>query len=372
MNGRIALLLASAAISAHAAVVAADSTRGAALFESLACVQCHSLNGKGGHVGPDLGRVVDRNFTPAALAATMWNHAPTMWASMRERVIRAGDLDEQAAADLFAFFYSARFFERPGDAGRGKQVLERGCGRCHGVNSSVQPGAPPVSQWQSVNTPFTLAEAMWNHLPRMQAVAGARRMALPQLSAQDLVDLLVYVRNLPGRRESEVHFQTTSGANGQAIFHSKGCDGCHKAGSDLARRIKGHTLTEIAAAMWNHAPRMTAAGAPSVHFESGEMRELLSYLWARQFFANAGNGARGKRVFGAKQCAACHDSGADGAPKLQRAENPFSAAAMVSGLWRHGPAMLERMRSRQIRWPRFDAEEMSDLIAHLNSQERAK
>jgi hypothetical protein len=50
----------------------------------------------------------------------MWNHAPGMWAAMRDRDIRAGDLNEQAAADLFAFFYSARFFEKPGDAGRGK------------------------------------------------------------------------------------------------------------------------------------------------------------------------------------------------------------------------------------------------------------
>src|ERR1700730_18676460 len=230
MNGRIAILLASA-IGAHAAVVVADSERGAMLFESLPCVQCHSVNGKGARTGPDLGRVVDRNFTPAALAATMWNHAPTMWTSMRERTIRAGDLDEQAAADLFAYFYSARFFERPGDAGRGKRVLERGCAPCHGLNSPIEPGAPPVSQWQSVNAPFALVEAMWNHLPRMQAAAGARRMALPQLSAQDLVDLLVYVRNLPGRHENQGALQTTSGANGQALFQSKGCVGCHKAGS---------------------------------------------------------------------------------------------------------------------------------------------
>jgi len=30
------------------------------------------------------------------------------------------------AADLFAYFVSARFFERPGDAGRGKQASRRG------------------------------------------------------------------------------------------------------------------------------------------------------------------------------------------------------------------------------------------------------
>ena len=34
-----------------------------------------------------------------------------------------GDLNEQAAADLFAYFYSARFFEMPGDAARGKRAF---------------------------------------------------------------------------------------------------------------------------------------------------------------------------------------------------------------------------------------------------------
>jgi cytochrome c553 len=48
------------ACGAHAAVVAADSAWGSRLFESLACVQCHSVNGKGGRTGPDLGRLVDR------------------------------------------------------------------------------------------------------------------------------------------------------------------------------------------------------------------------------------------------------------------------------------------------------------------------
>jgi cytochrome c2 len=362
----ISILLALAT-GAQAAVVAADSTRGAALFESLACVQCHSVNGKGGRIGPDLGRLVDRNFTPAALAATMWNHAPTMWASIRERGIRTGELDEQAAADLFAYFYSTRFFERPGDAGRGKRVLEEGCARCHGLHSPAETEAPPVNQWRSVNTPFALAEAMWNHLPRMLSVATARRMALPQVSAQDLVDLLVYVRHLPGVRDSQSGFQTTSGINGQALFQSKGCAGCHQAGSALAGRIKGRTLTEIAAAMWNHAPKMSAAGAQPVRFEFGEMPELLSYLWAKQFFEDAGDAGSGKRAFTTKGCAGCHSNAASGAPRLVGSERQFSGSAIVSALWRHGPAMMEQMKRQGTPWPRFDGREMADLIGYLNS-----
>jgi cytochrome c2 len=355
------------AIAAQAAIVAADSERGAALFASLACVRCHSVNGKGGTTAPDLGRLADRSFTPALLAATMWNHAPTMWASMRASDIHAGDLDEQAAADLFAFLYSTRFFELPGDAGRGKRVLERDCARCHGMKTATEPGIPPVMEWRSVNTPFELIATIWNHLPGMQAAAAKKRGALPVLSAQDLVDLLVYVRHLPRVRDSEAHFETTSGADGPALFQSKGCAGCHKVGSALAERIKGRTLTEIAAAMWNHGPAMRSAGAPPAHFEPDEMRELLSFLWARQFFVDAGDAARGRRVFAAKGCASCHSNPASGAPPLLSVRREFSGAAMVSALWRHGPAMLDAMRKRGTPWPRFNGREMADLIAYLNS-----
>ena len=102
--------------------------------------------------------MLDRGFTPASLAATMWNHAPGMWAAMRDRQITAGELDEQAAQDLMAFFYAARFFEKPGDAGRGKRAFESlGCAGCHSL---------PVSQWQALSDPIALLDAMWNHRSR--------------------------------------------------------------------------------------------------------------------------------------------------------------------------------------------------------------
>src|SRR3984957_16571853 len=100
----------------------------------------------------------------------------------------------------------------PPCAARGKRVFEsRGCAKCHGITQEMQPGIQPVSRWQSLNHPFALSEAMWNHMRPMLAVTGAKRVAWPELSSQDLSDLLVYLRNLPMARASLPDFQITLG-----------------------------------------------------------------------------------------------------------------------------------------------------------------
>jgi mono/diheme cytochrome c family protein len=359
---KLAILWVTAA-ALNAATIAADSTRGAQLFEKLACVQCHGINGKGGTLAPDLGRLVDRNFTPATLAATMWNHAPAMWASMRDRDIRAGDLDDQAAADLFAYFYATRFFEKPGDAGRGKSLFEsKHCSDCHGLNQTKLPAARPVSQWESIGQPIALAGAMWNHGASMRVEFANRHLKWPELTSQDLTDMLVYLRNLPAIGNAAARVEISTGAQGEALFRSKGCAGCHTGKLALAGKLRGTTLTDIAAAMWNHQPRMAAA-PPQLTI--GEMREIASYLWASQFFEDAGDVAAGRRIFTTKRCAVCHEDAASGAPKLTG--KTFNGATMVSALWRHGPSMAVQMTAKGISWPRFERTQMADLIAFLNS-----
>jgi mono/diheme cytochrome c family protein len=362
MKPRIVFLIFTA-VSLRAATIAADSARGAALFESLSCVQCHSINGKGGKVAPDLGRRIDRNFTPASLAATMWNHAPAMWAAMRTQNIRASDLNEQAAADLFAYFYSARFFEKPGDAGRGKRLFSsKHCSECHSL-----------TEWQSIGQPMALVNALWNHAATMRQEFAKKKLSWPELTAQDLTDMLVYLRNLPSASSAPGGIDITSGTNGQALFESKGCAACHNGKTALTSRLKGKTLTDIAVTMWDHEPRMPAAPAP---LSPGDMREIVSYLWADQFFEDAGSPTAGARVFAAKRCATCHNdashNNATGAPKLGGTGRSLNATTIVSVLWHHGPQMLDQMKTKGIAWPRFEGSDMANLIAYLNSQNKVK
>src|ERR1700689_3982786 len=115
-----------------------DAQRGEQLFQSEHCIQCHSFQGKGGTTAPDLSKRIDRDYTPAVMASLMWNHAPAMWSAMKSKGIEKSRMTPDIAADLFAYFVSARFFDRPGDAGRGKQAFAaRHCADCHGISTAV-------------------------------------------------------------------------------------------------------------------------------------------------------------------------------------------------------------------------------------------
>jgi len=122
-NLRILGLWAVGAMCLHGALdIPGDAGRGEKTFATQGCVHCHSVGGKGGTVGPDLGRRIGRSYTPSLMASLMWNHAPEMWSAMEKTGLARPQLGAEQAADLFAYFYAARYFEQAGDAGRGKQV----------------------------------------------------------------------------------------------------------------------------------------------------------------------------------------------------------------------------------------------------------
>jgi mono/diheme cytochrome c family protein len=362
---RLLVIATLAAGASGARSLSADSQRGERLFQSEGCIHCHSVNGAGGKIAPDLGRRIDRDYTPASLASLMWNHAPTMWDAMSRQGIQVARLDEQAATDLFAYFYAVRFFDKPGDAARGKQLFSaKHCAECHGINDSKAPGVKPVAQWGSIGHPILLAEAMWNHAVNMREAFENRKIRWPEITGQNLTDLLVYLRNLPATRQLPSRLETVAEENGQTLFESKGCIQCHTGKLNLPPRLKGKTLTDIAAAMWSHAPLMAKVPAK---FERDEMRRIVAYLWTQQIFQDSGNAAHGKKIFTAKHCADCHNDSASGAPDLSSRKGAFSTVSMNATLWRHGPRMLEQMKAKGIDWPRFSAGQMSDLIAYLNA-----
>lgn len=314
----------------------------------------------------DLSTRVDRGFTPALLASAMWNHAPVMWAAMEGAGIERPTLSPADAADLFAYLYSTRFFDKPGDAARGKQAFAaRHCAECHGITESLAEGAPPVVKWDALGQPVVLVQQMWNHSSRMREAFARKQIAWQELTAPELSDMLAYLRSLPETKSLAARFSYTSGESGHAIFQAKGCVKCHVGNLALEDRLHNLTLTEIAVDMWNHAPRMIQ---PVPQLSEDEMRQLLSYLWMRQFVYAQGDAKQGKQVFLQKRCAQCHMVGRNGAPSLPGQARPYSAITIMSALWKHGPRMFTRMRQAKVVWPRFNnPQQLSDVVAYLNS-----
>jgi mono/diheme cytochrome c family protein len=343
-----------------------NAQKGKELFQSEQCIQCHSVNGQGGKLAPDLTRRIDRDYTPTVMASLMWNHAPDMWAAMKQQGIVKAQLSPSSAADLFAYFVAARYFEKPGDAGRGKAAFaSKHCADCHGITESKFDGAPPVVKWDSLADPVVLAQQMWDHGSKMREAFAQKKLEWSQLTGQELTDILVYLQNLPETRNLAKQFEFPASDNaGAELFQSKGCAGCHSGRLALETRLRNQTMTDIAADMWNHEPRMKN---PPPQLTEKEMRQILGYIWARQYFTGSGDVERGKKVFAEKSCGSCHGNAAGGAPQLAGKKGEYSDITVVSALWEHGPRMLERMHEQNLAWPRFTAQQMSDLIAYLNS-----
>jgi len=353
---RIVVLAVWAGMVAYGDAPLGDAVRGSALFTSQNCVTCHSVNGEGGRSAPDLGRKTSRALTPSELAALMWNHAPQMWTAMEAAGVAKPKVSEEQAADLFAYFYAARFFERKGDAGRGRQAfVDKGCAGCHSITPGGNGGGPAVAKWAAVSDPVELARLMWNHSAAMKAEMAAKKVKQPQLTAVEMNDITIYLQSLPAARGQRPQFAPASAETGELLMKTKGCEGCHTGARALPKKGVFRSSAELAAAMWNHQGKSGGSG----ELRPEEMRRLVGVLWTKQFEDEGGTVARGSKVFETKGCAGCH------AGKMPVAAGKASSYGMIAVLWGHGPAMQKQMLAKGGKWPRFENTEMADLIAYL-------
>ncbi len=168
--------------------------RGQKLFAQKQCVVCHSVGGKGGKVGPELGRAHHLSLTQ--FAALMWNHGPNMWAAMQARGIQVPRLKGQEMADVVAYLYVAHYFDEAGSPARGEQVLEtKGCLGCHAARGKGGKAGADLATYGTARSHAGLVAALWNH-PRYLP-AQRQEVPWPLLTGQELADMAAYVAALP-------------------------------------------------------------------------------------------------------------------------------------------------------------------------------
>jgi cytochrome c551/c552 len=317
-----------------------------------------------------LSKTVARDYSPLVVAGQIWNHAPAIWSHLKEQGISCPRLTEEQGAALFAYFASARYFEAPGNAQRGKAVYgSRRCADCHAVSAAKVGIGNPIPSWHSLQDPIALACALLNRPLKMNgAVAGGKRTPAP-MTSEEVNDLLVYVRNQPTTRGSEIQYSLPiQSKKGHDLFDAKGCARCHTGNLALDRRdSRVPFYSGFVAAMWNHDQRLTGTEAKPT---CDELQAIAGYLWSAGLFDEHGNAARGKRLYTKLGCASCHASG-QGAPVLmnaaqQKDQVPFCVYIAV-GVWNHGSVMLERLQTNKVAWPKFTHRQLADLSAYLQA-----
>lgn len=360
-----------------------DAIYGKEMLEQRRCTACHSVEGGGGQA-PDLTRPKSGEVSPAGVAAAMWNHAPKMWRKMEEQNIPLPMLTWLDAANFYAYLYSVRYFDPPGDAARGGRVFAtKSCANCHALKPGSEAGAaptgPPVSAWLTIADPVTWVQQMWNHAGEMGTQLEQKGGAWPHFTVQEMADLLSYLESLPESGLTNPGLALGDASAGRDLFETKSCVQCHSLGSPEESKIdlmavarEQPRLSGLAVAMWNHRPAMAKAaqekGVEMPAFEETEMSNLLAYLFEKGYFPVRGNAEQGKLVYETKGCASCHESGEGGAEPIHGTGAPFTAARLVSSVWRHGPKMKAQMNYQKKEWPVLSEQEVADLIEYLHTQ----
>jgi mono/diheme cytochrome c family protein len=375
----LSLLIATLAV-ADEGPLRGDPFRGRELLTEKQCIQCHSVWGYGGQLGPDISTAVaGKNWFE--LVGDFWNHTPRMIDSMDTRGYSWPTLDRREMADLLSYLYYLRLFDEPGDATRGSLAYaQQRCENCHSLGGRGGASGGPLDEFSAYPSPVMLAQAMWNAGPAMQQEQLARGRAIPMFSGKEMADIQAYIRTRALRRDREVQLlPLPKPSKGGEVFHAKRCVTCHRSdgrgsGPTLSGSAMHLTVSEISGILWNHSYAMNDlmrdSGIAFPRFEDTEIADLISYLQFLGFFHEQGDADRGQTIFFARGCSGCHSGPDATAIDLATTEAATDSIALSAAMWNHAPDMHELLAMRAVAWPKFDPGDMEHLAAYLRRLSR--
>lgn len=258
----------------------------------------------------------------------------------------------------------------------------KGCSGCHAINGIGPKVGPDLGRVTGARSFYTVAAAMWNHLPQMAAAMAKRGMTPPLLDATDTANLIGFLFTLN-------YFDDSGNSEtGKRLFSEKRCVICHQIGGvggvlgpSLDKVGRSATAINMATAMWNHGPEMAQLmqqrGIERPSLSAVELGDLIAYL--RGTATNGGDepvailpgsAIEGRTLFGQKQCIKCHGiqgTGGKVGPDLGRRGRYRGVLEFAAALWNKAPAMIKAMKMGKVSIPTLRNAEMAGIVAYLRA-----
>lgn len=351
--------------------------KGQEVFKSKGCAHCHAVYGNNGKGGPDLG---EKKFygTYLELAARMWNHFPRMYKQMGKTNTEFPEISIQEMEQLIAYLSFIRYRGEPGNDYKGQELIRERCSVCHRYRGKGGDIGPDFDDLGDYVSSMQLVEAMWNHGPDMMEIFREHDIKRPTFKGRDIEHVLAALRT-PTTKVPPGTFTMGDPVKGKRLFEEKGCAHCHAyrgvggtVGPDFADVDLDYSAAQIGGKMWNHGPKMWELMEKEqmkfATFESGEMADVVAYLYSLKLEDDPGNPDRGHRMINDRGCLQCHSLRGEGATiskDLSTLEDLDSPLAMIAAMWNHAPGMREKQVEKKMKWPKLKAEDMADLYAYL-------
>ncbi|MBI5418541.1 MAG: c-type cytochrome [Deltaproteobacteria bacterium] len=169
-----------------------NAANGQKMFTEKGCIRCHPIFGKGGKEAPDLGKAVSQSNV-TVLSTRLWNHVAGMREKFQQKKLEWPNFSETEMNDLIVFLYSLNYEDKPGVPGKGESVFTRKkCADCHFKTAADKQKI--VGEIKSVNS-LQFATLLWNHIPSMEASMVIHAVPWPEMSGQELRDVLAYLQS---------------------------------------------------------------------------------------------------------------------------------------------------------------------------------
>lgn len=343
---------------------------GSKVFINKECINCHTVWSIGEAFGPDLTYVgKEKDFFE--LSGALWSHSPKMIEVMKERDIERPMLSPREIQELMAYLYYLGFFDELGDYIKGEEIFSRkGCSQCHSLGRQEKKEGPSLDKYGRYVSPVFIAAALWNHSSTV-----SKAMVVQSFAPQEMSHLLAFIKgNALNESGETVYMNPGNPSKGREVFRKKKCTACHGDNVlDLKAVSLRKSLTEIVRMMWNHSYQMweimKEKGLQIPRFSNEEMADLMTYLYFIQYYGEKGDHFRGKEIFVEKGCVHCHGREAVEQKKgIDLAEvSTLTVFELISAMWNHVPQMEKMVTEMNLVWPRFEKNEMKDLIYYIQS-----